>query len=218
MLIQVFMQLMPGIFAVFYHSALGKTTAKKADDMSLSFIIGTEIFTALFFVIIYATVAFLALEQSFFSNIFPWIMIGIFFSCAIAAFLFYYRKGKGSELFISRKIAKSFLLRASTAKNRSDTIVLGFLSGVFELPFTLPLYIIVSTELLKNFTTHSYLFIFLYVLSAILPLLITHITFHTGNNLVSIMRSRTKNKLFFKTTISISYILIAILLILEIIL
>ena len=186
--------------------------------MSLSFIVGAEIFTALLFVIVYTTVAFSTLSQSFFSEIFPWIMVSIFFSCAIAAFLFYYRKSKGSELFISRKIAKNLLLRASTIKNRSDTIVLGFLSGIFELPFTLPLYIILSAELLKNFATNGYIFIFPFILCTILPLIITFIAYHTGNNLASIMRSRTKNKFFFRTTIGISYILIALLLIMETIL
>ncbi len=41
-LIQGLLQLSPGIFSIFYHSAQGKTTKKTADNLSLHFILGTE--------------------------------------------------------------------------------------------------------------------------------------------------------------------------------
>jgi small-conductance mechanosensitive channel len=80
MLIQSLMQLMPGIFAIFYHSALGKTSRQKADDLSLSFILGVELFTALFFVVAYAIISLCATEPPFYEDTLPWIFIAIFFS------------------------------------------------------------------------------------------------------------------------------------------
>ena len=45
-LIQISMQLTPGIFMLFYHYALGKKSRNKADDLNLSFILGAETFIA----------------------------------------------------------------------------------------------------------------------------------------------------------------------------
>ena len=216
MLIQSLMQLMPGIFAIFYHSVLGKTTRKKADDMSLSFILGVEIFAAVFFVVSYTIISVCATQHPFYEDIFPWIAIAIFFSETVASFLFYYRKSKTSELFISRTAAKNLTTRASNVKNRSDTIALGLLSNVCELPFTLPLFFIVSSRALKTFSSISFVSIFLYILAAILPIIIIRIFYHTGHNLAFIERFRTKNKTFFKFAISLSYLMIALLLIMEV--
>ena len=55
-LIQAFMQLTPGVFALFYHYALGKNSSTKADDLSLHFILGVITFIVITWLLIYALI------------------------------------------------------------------------------------------------------------------------------------------------------------------
>ncbi|MDO4752919.1 MAG: hypothetical protein Q4A36_01620 [Candidatus Saccharibacteria bacterium] len=219
MVIQAFMQLTPGIFMIFYHHSLGKTSNKKADDRSLSFILGAEICIAIIFLAIYIIVSFFVNEKDFPSNIFLWIMFGIFLLEAIITFFFYFRprskkiaKSKNTTiLFIPRHITENLIYHAEQTKNRSDTIVLGMVACVFELIFTLPLYIISSVAIFNISINVGFVFIVAYIIIATIPLFTIRTLFRTGHNLAEIQRSRVRKKTFFRLVISISFLLLAIL-------
>ena len=226
MVIQAFMQVSPGLFMIFYHHALGKTTAKKADDRSLSYILGAEIFVSIVFLITYIITTSIISEKDFPREILLWVMSGIFLAEALITFLFYFRpssrkskksktkggqKSQSTKLFIPRHVAESLSNRAGEAKSRSDTIVLGLVSCVFELPFTLPLYIISSIAIYNISVNSGFLFIIAYIVVATLPLFTIRTLFRTNHNLAEIQRSRAKKKLFFRLIISISFLILAIL-------
>lgn len=215
-LIMCFLMLIPGIFATFFHYASGQYSRKKVDDLSLFFILGTETMTVLTFFLISIIMWVFPLPIINFSNpILLWILIGIFLALGLATFCFYFRQGSGSELFISRSLAHKFAQKAKLIKTRSDAFVFGFISGVPELPFTLPLYFIsilsITNISFSPLTCSS--IIVLYTLISVLPLFITHTLFRHNHNLADFIKFRTKNKLFFRFLISILYLIIAILLI-----
>lgn len=215
MLIQGFLQLTPSVFAIFYHCAQGKTSTKKADDQSLSFILGTEIATAIFFLITYFLITFFANEQNFLNSTFLWIMAGIFLSLGIFAFFCYFKLGKKNKnttkLFLTRHTAESFVYHATHNKNRTDTILLGFLSTTAELVFTLPLFIISSVEILNLSPRFNFVFIIAYIVVATIPLFTIRTLYKTGHNLAEIQKLRVKRKLLFRIIISVSYLAIAVL-------
>lgn len=216
MFIQGFLELSPGLFAIFYHHALGKTSLKKADDRSLSFILGVEICTAAIFLITYLAVSFFAVQRDFMNTAFLWIMAGIFLLEAIVSFFFYFKKSKkhgknSTALFISRPTAKNLEHHAKTAKNRSDTIILGFITTALELFFTLPLYIICSVEILNVSATSGFVFIIAYIVIATIPLFTIRTLFRTDRNLAEIQRFRVKKKPYTRLVISLSYLALSIL-------
>lgn len=215
MLIQGFLQLTPGVFSIFYHHTLGKTTAKKADDQSLSFILGTEIATAAFFLIVYFFVTFFAAEKALLNQTFLWVMTGIFAIEAIFTFFIYFRPGKKNKnttkLFIHRHLAESFVYRANNNKNRTDTILLGFLSTATELIFTLPLFIISSVQILNLSPRFNFVFIIAYIIIATIPLFTIRTLYRTGHNLAEIEKLRIKRKFLFRIVIAASYVGLAIL-------
>ena len=215
MLIQGFLQTSPAVFAIFYHHALGKTSAKKADDQSLSFILGTEFFTAIFFLAIYFFVGLFDATIEYDYVILMWVMGGLFALEAIISFFFYFRLGKKSKnttkLFLPRKIAQGLETRAGKTKNRSDTILLGFLTAATELIFTLPLYIISTLQIVRLASRFSPFFIIAYIIIATLPLFAIRILFRTNHNLAEIQRSRVKKKLFFKIIIALGFVILSIL-------
>ncbi len=73
-----------------------------------------------------------------------WTFAGLFFATAIVMAFFYFRKTKATALFISRKVARNYRLRAESVKSRSDAFLLGFFSSIPELVFTLPLFILLA--------------------------------------------------------------------------
>ncbi len=211
MLIQASMQLAPGIFALFYHYALGKNSSAKASNLCLYFILGTITFMATIWLLIYAfvfTVFYNNVDVCL--NFFPWLMAGVFLAESIAGLFFYYRKGKFTTLFIRRSTAKSLSTHADKAKSRSDAFILGFFSGVPELIFTLPLYIVSVTELMKINSPLRSLFIVAYIVISIIPLLTIHTLYRQDYNLAKIEQIRIRFKPVIRVLISISFLILAI--------
>lgn len=216
MVIVLFLQLSPGVYALFCHYASGKYSKKKSSNLGIFYILGAEIISACLFLSCYFITFFLFLQNSRpETSIFAWIEVGILIALAIISFFFYYRDSKGSELFIPRKISRSLNVHARTAKTRSDAFILGAFSGLYELPFTLPLLFIVIIELTTMGAEHfsSYLLSILYIVAPIIPLLITRWSFESGHNLANIIKNRIKNKHFIRFILSVCYLTIALLII-----
>ena len=218
MVIQAFLQLSPGLFAIFYHHATGKTSLKKADDAGLSFILGTEIFTAIVFLIVYIIISFLIADQITDNNIYIAILAGIFIAEAVITFFFYFRrnhkkKEQSTRLFLPRSAAKNLISKATKTKNRSDTIILGIITASLELFFTLPLYIIISTEILDLSPRYGFIYIIAYIIIATVPLFAIRTAFRTDHNLAEIQRFRVRHKFWVKLILSTCYLLIAALII-----
>ena len=214
MLIMASLQLQPGVFALFYHYASGKYSKRKASDLTLFFILGAEIAAACLFLCSYyiANLFFFCQfrpEASFFA----WVIAGILVALAIISLTYYFRPGPGTKLFISRKCAKNLDTHTRTAKSRSDALILGAFSGICELPFTLPLYLITSIEIIEMTVEFfpSHLLTLLYIIVPSLPLLIIRWRFQAGRNLADIERSRVKDKNFIRIILSLSYLAIAVL-------
>ena len=216
-LILASMQLAPGIFAIFMHYVHGKFSHKKAANLSTFFIIGAETSAVIIFLCIYAILCSSpAIAFVIDSNVFAWIMAGIFLALTFATLGLYYRRGAGTRLFIPRRFSQGLKSRISSAKSRSDAFVLGFVSLVPELIFTLPLYLIVTITIMRLDTICPARagLIILFAIIAISPLLIMRIMHATGFNLADFIRFRFKNKSFFRFCIALCFLLIASLIIL----
>ncbi len=214
MLIMACLQLQPGIFSLFYHYASGKYSKSRASDMTLFFILGAETAAACLFFCSYlfANLFFFYRfrpETSFFA----WVMAGILLALAFMGFFCYYRAGQGTKLFIPRRCAQNLDHAARSVKTRSDAFTLGALSSVCELPFTLPLYIITSVEIMEMSVEFfpSHLLTILYIVIPTIPLFITRWKFQLGYNLADIQKSRVKDKAFTRIILCFSYVAISIL-------
>ena len=218
MLIMVSLQLVPGVFALFFHYTTGKYSFQKASSLSLFFIIGTEIISAFFFIsAFFISYSLFLNDLNPRNNIVTWIFVGILIALSIICLFFYYKHpySKDTELFIPRRFAKALDRRARTVRNPSDAFVLGALSNVYELFITLPLYIITATEIMwmhSEYFADDFLTI-LYILVSAIPLINLYYSFRTNHNLANIQRSRVKNKLFHRITMSLSLLTIAVLII-----
>ena len=214
MLILVFLQLTPGVFALTQHYALGKFSKNNASFLTLFFIIGVEIISACIFLSTYYLISLLFLvgfqpETS----ILTWALAGILIALGFLSFFYYYRPGPGSKLFISQKYAKGLKYGAKTIKTKSDVFVVGVMSSISEFIYTFPLYVLASVEIVRlSFQGISInLFALLFILAPLLPLFIIRYKYQAGYNLADIIKNRTKNKFFTRFILSFNYIIIAIL-------
>ncbi|MBR3052368.1 hypothetical protein IKG60_01965 [Candidatus Saccharibacteria bacterium] len=219
MLIMASLQLVPGIFALFYHYASGKYSEQAASRLALFYILGVEIIAAfLFIAAFYVSYILFINDLDPHNNILTWIFVGVLIALAFASFCLYYRhphSKTSSELFIPRKFAISLDACARKAKSPSDAFALGALSNIPELVFTLPLYIITATEIMYMHTEYladNFLTI-LYIVVSSIPLFIVYYSFRSGHTLADVMRSRNRDKTFHRLCLSFSYLTIAILII-----
>lgn len=201
-LIQGLLQLAPGVFAYFYHYAIGKTSLKKAKLLSPFFILGVLLTNILTFV----TVACVVSD----SEILRAVMAGIFVALSVAGGVFYYRKGSGTRLYIPRKLARALMNGARNTDSAMDTFLLGFIAGVTEIFFTLPLAIMVILQVrtFDSWIIQSGL-IALDIILSIVPLIVVAIIYRTGGTLADIERMRARNKDFYRLMLCFLFILLA---------
>lgn len=210
-LILCLLQLSPGVFALFYHYALGKHSRKKADDLSLDFILGTETTSAIIWFSLYVIFFVIFYHNPTLScKILPWILAGIIFVDAIVIFLLYYRKGTSTTLFLFRHAAKTFLHDAKTAKSRKDAFFLGFISKMPELIFTLPIYVLIVYILAYSTFIPTAITIIFFILISTVQLFIIRTAYRTDHNLADIQRFRTKAKPLIRILLSVSFLLLSI--------
>ena len=214
MAIQLMLQLNSGVFALFYHYALGKLSRRKADDLSLYYVLGTEVFVGGIWLIIYIFLFNMigdAGETVF--RILPWVLVGVCVAEAVMGLVFYYRKGKMTELFVPRAITRGISTKVKDVKTRLDAFVLGFVVGAFELIFSLPLYLAASTVLMESPEIPRALVIILYIVLATMPLFVTRILFRTDHNLAEIEKKRVKHKSLVRLFMFILYMAVALLMV-----
>lgn len=214
MLIVASLQLVPGVFLLFYHHALGRFSKAKASDFALFFMLGVETISVFLFLSLYYLICIFFFDGVNTNNlILNWIIIGIMLALSLASIFFYYRRGKGTKLFLPRTYATVLNSDAKMVKNRSDAFLLGAFSGTFELIFTLPLYLLSSIEIIKieSYGFPANLLAILFVFAPLIPLLASYSYFATNFNLADLIKNRFKVKPFIRFILSFSYFMIAIL-------
>lgn len=216
MLIIAFLQLQPGVFMFLCHYTAGKYSKSRASLLTLFFILGVETSSACLFLCSYyiANMFFLYNFRPD-TSIFAWISAGILIALAFASLFCYFRPGRGTQLFIPRRFAAALDHSARFTASRSDAFILGAFSGLCELVFTLPLYIITCVEIIITSVDFppSFLLALFYILVPTIPLFFIRWSFKSGRNLADIQRARVHNKPFVRTLLFFSYLAIAALII-----
>lgn len=206
MLILGLMQLTPGVFSIFCHAMLGKYSNKKADGLMLSFILGAEFFVAAIWLLIY-----LIFYAFYVGEILWWVLSGIMVALGLMFLLFYFRKSKGTELFIPKKWSENLVLLAEKTKCRKDAFWLGFFTAVPELIFTLPIFVISALVIQDSLMLPRAGLVIVLVLVTIIPLFAIYAMFRSDNNLADVTRLRVHFKPLIRLLMPILYWAIAIL-------
>lgn len=124
------------------------------------------------------------------------IISGLLIGVGIAVWVFYYRPGKGTRLWIPRSIASFLTDRTKTTKRSAEAFSLGVTSVLGELPFLIAPLAVSAYALIHLPVTWQVTGIALYILISLSSLGIVWMLVGGGHKLSTIQAWREKHKLF----------------------
>lgn len=202
------LQLELGTLLLLYHASLGKHVRKRTKNLVSSYIagIGSLVFLGI------AAVAFL-MDRYFGSPLWTEeliIVIGMLVALAIATWVFYYRRGKSTELWLPRTVARFIDHRAKETNSNTEAFSLGVLTSLAEMPWTLVLLVVAANSLIALPAPYQLLAVVLYTVVAIIPPLVVRLAVRRGQTIADIQRWRVKHKNFLRAITGIGFLVLGI--------
>ena len=166
--------------------------------LSFSYILGT--FTAT--VGLVCTVAYFLSSLTTVQTYQGWAVIaGLNAGVGVAVLFFYYRKGKGTVLWLPRPAAEALTDRAKKTKNGFEAFSLGLATIIAEMPFLIAPVSVVALLAADPMTSlSSFGWMSLYAALVTVPLLFVAILVSGGHRISTIQRWREANKTFLQVT------------------
>ncbi|MEI6054372.1 MAG: hypothetical protein WCQ49_03340 [Candidatus Saccharibacteria bacterium] len=176
------------------HTIGSKNTQKKLFSLTTNFLFGAGIITLLLM-----SVIVLILINLFGSNS-PQVIwaggCGLLFGVAISVWLFYYRRQKGTALWIPRGVAKYLMVRTKATKMKSEAFGLGMMSVMGEILFIIAPLFVGSLAITQLPAPWQILGIIVYAEISLSSLSIIWFLIGRGKSLSKIQRWRENNKYF----------------------
>lgn len=201
------LQLDSGCLLLLYHASLGKHIRKRTKALAGSYIAGSGLM-ALFGVALF----YLAIAGIYGQTLSSWCLIAaaaVMFLLAVLMWCVYYRRGKSTELWLPKVVAKFITKRAEVTESNTEAFSLGMLSGFAEMPWTFVLMIVVANSLLCLPLGWQAVMAVVFAVIAILPLILMWIMIRRGKTVVDIQKWRVKNKTFIRIVSGISFAVLA---------
>jgi len=200
------LQLELGTLLLLYHASLGKHIKKRTKALVSSYIagVGSLVFLGL------AATAFV-MDRYFGAALFAEelvIVVGMLVALAIATWFFYYRRGKSTELWLPRSVARFIDQRAKETESNTEAFSLGVLTSLAEMPFTLVLIVVAANSVLVLPAPYQLLAVVLYTVVAIMPPAIARIAVRRGQTVLDIQRWRVKHKNFLRIVTGIGFLVL----------
>lgn len=190
------LQLSLGALLLLYHASLGKHVRKKTRFLVDSYISGMGM---LVFLGLGATI--FLLDRYFEKPLYIEelvIVVGMLIALAIATWFFYYRRGKSTELWLPRSVARFIDKRAKMTNSNTEAFSLGVLTSLAEMPFTIILFVVAANSTLALPMLYQILAVVMYTVITIIPPLVLRFAIRKGQTVVDIQRWRVKHKTFFR--------------------
>jgi len=190
------LQLSLGALLLLYHASLGKHVRKKTRFLVDSYIsgMGTLVFLGL-------AATIFVLDRYFEEPLYIEelvIVVGMLVALAIATWFFYYRRGKSTELWLPRSVARFIDKRAKMTNSNTEAFSLGALTSLAEMPFTIVLFVVAANSVLALPHLYQILAVAMYTIITIIPPIVLRFAIRKGQTVVDIQRWRVKHKLFFR--------------------
>lgn len=202
------LQLGLGCLLLLYHASLGKHIRKKTKNLVGSFISGVGFMN--FLVLASACFLIMIIANGCLSPLFLGIMIGALVMAAILMWTVYYRRGRTTELWLPKIVARYIDRRAKKTESNTEAFSLGLLACFAEMPFTIILMVISANSILCLPQLWQGIAIVIYTVVSILPLVIMRCMIRNGKTVVDIQRWRNKNKTFLRIIAGVLFLVLGI--------
>lgn len=176
------------------HAIGTKTAHTKLLRLTHGFLLGATVMTAL----LIAFVAFFV--TALFGTKAPLLLwatcCGILVGLGFSVWMFYYRQGKGTSLWIPRGFAKYLSNRAKATSRSVEAFSLGLTSVLAELLFIIAPILVSALVLIHLSPELQLLGVLLYTAISVLPLALVTALIGSGHKLSQIQKWRESNKRF----------------------
>jgi len=128
---------------------------------------------------------------------FAWsIVSGLMMGLGVAVWLFYYRPGQGTALWIPRGMSRFLSDRTKATTSGTEAFSLGLVSGISELVFMAASLVGAAFAIVTLPSSFQLLGVALYVLISIVPLVTVYSLISSGTQISRIQRWHESNKQF----------------------
>lgn len=176
------------------HAIGSKTAHAKLLRLTNGFLLGVAVMTML----LISFIAFV-FQHTFGSSV-PLVMwaggCGLLFGLGVAVWAFYYRREKGTSLWLPRGIARYLSERTKATKRSTEAFSLGLTSVIGELIFILAPMVISALVLIPLEPAWQLAGVIIYTVISLLSLLIVGGLIGSGHKLSQIQKWREDNKRF----------------------
>lgn len=205
-LVHASLQLQLGALLLLYHASLGKHVRKKTKTIVSSYIagIGTLVFLAV------AAICFI-FDRYFGKALYPEemvIVISMLLALALIVWTLYYKRGKSTELWLPRTVARFIDKRAKETNSNTEAFSLGVLTSLAEMPFTLVLFIVAANSILKLDGLWQLIAVVIYTVITLLPPIILRLAVRKGETITNIQRWRVQHKTFMRVISGIGFLVL----------
>ena len=206
--VHAMLQLGIGTLLILYHASLGKHISLKTRGLVTNYIFGNALLTGL--AVSAAGFIIYIICRGEMNPAMLTIAMGVLIALAVSVWTFYYRRGKSTELWLPKSVARYINKRANVTESNTEAFGLGMLACFAEAPFTIMLVLIAGNSILALPQALQILAIALYTLLSILPLLIMRVAVRKGQTIVDIQKWRIKNKNFLRVLAGIGFLVLAV--------
>jgi len=190
------------------HTLGAKHSQAKLLRLTTSFVIGAGIMTIL--LLSFVSLVVLSLLGTNISPLAWAVACGMLVGIAISVWMFYYRREKGTTLWIPRGMAEYLTERTKSTKLSAEAFGLGLSSVFGELLFIIAPLTVAALVLVQLPSIWQLVGIAIYAVISLLSLLIVWVLISSGHKLSSIQKWRESNKYFLQFTAGSGLIILSI--------
>lgn len=176
------------------HSLGSRRSFKRLMQLNIAYLSGAAVITFLLF----AGLAYAMLVAVRFETVYLWYILSLLnIVIGMLVIVFYYRRSKGTGLWIPRAMATYLTDRTKKTKKSAEAFTLGAGSVLAETPFIIgPLGVAVLYSLTVSSASLQLTNIVVYGLVSLFPLVVIVAMIGAGHKVSTIQRWREENKLF----------------------
>ncbi len=162
--------------------------------LTTSFVAGVGVMTLLLLAFLTFGVSFVFQTDA--SRLIWTLVCGLLIGVGLAVWFFYYRKEKGTTLWIPRSFARYLTSRSKSTKDKVEAFSLGLTSVIGELLFIIAPLVVSALVINQLPTEWTPLAIFTYAVVSLITLISVWVFISSGHRLSTIQKWREDNKRF----------------------
>lgn len=208
-LIHASFQLSTSVLTLLSANSIGtQKTHRKLVGLTVSFVFGAGLMTLL--LISFVTLIFMIIYDKVIPQIIWSGTCGLLIGVGLSVWLFYYRREKGTMLWIPRNIAKYLTERTKAVKLNAEAFSLGLSSVTAEILFIIAPITISAIVLIGLPPIWQLAGLAIYVSLSVLSLIVVSVAISKGNRISRIQKWRESNKYFLQFASGAGLIILSI--------